>query len=385
MKLKEAQKQIIEMGLTLLESGLVVRSWGNISCRLNDHQFLITPSGRSYSTLTPEELVIVNIIDEQPWGNIIPSVEKGVHLDIYMMRPDVNAIIHTHQTEASALSSMDCGLPIHYSEAFSGEVRCGKYGFPGSVELRNNIREEVLNSGGNAVLMAHHGAVCFGDTLMEAFRCSFLLERTCEQYFSEAAMDLFGDEWHQDMFLYSKLFQRENKFFPKEIMYLPQGQRIGDEIIISQSLKEPYFPLKEEKALAKEIYTAIFKARGDIKYIKQAFSPEILTYSVLGKKLETYVDDFAQINGAVMGFAQPSPDAVVDALGENNGVILVNGGVLCCGSTLDDVESLALVAEKNAHARLTAELFPEKNVNAIPLEECRMMRSFYLDKYAKRF
>lgn len=385
MELKEARIQVIETAQSLLRSGLVARSWGNISCRINDHQFVITPSGRSYANLKPEEIVIVNIIDEKHWGSIMPSVETGMHLDIYKLRPEVNAVIHTHQNEASALSAMECGLPAQYDGAFKGSVRCGAYGFPGSKELRHNIREEFLNGAGNAVLMAHHGAVCCGTDLNEAFRCAFILERTCEQYFFSACKRFYGPQWYPRMFVYEKLFEEKGCSFPDVIPYLGNADMIDGKPNIYGEIEGGAFRLSEDPTLTEEIFNAIFKARPDIKHIRQLVTPEVLTYSALGEDLPTYIDDFAQINGAVMHWSQPEAEAVVAALGENHGVLLANGGALCCGNTEDDVAALAIVAEKNAHAALIPSFFPGKAALPVELEDCDKMRQFYLKEYSKRF
>ena len=60
---EEAKKLVVEAGKKLLETGLIARTWGNVSARISDTQFVITPSGRAYDTLTPEEVVVVNIDD----------------------------------------------------------------------------------------------------------------------------------------------------------------------------------------------------------------------------------------------------------------------------------------------------------------------------------
>ena len=59
----ELRKQIIDACLYLQKTGLIARTWGNVSARLNDKQFIITPSGLAYELTKPEDLVIVNIDD----------------------------------------------------------------------------------------------------------------------------------------------------------------------------------------------------------------------------------------------------------------------------------------------------------------------------------
>ena len=61
--MEEGKKAVIEAGHRLLETGLIARTWGNVSARISDTQFVITPSGRTYDTLTPDDIVVVNIDD----------------------------------------------------------------------------------------------------------------------------------------------------------------------------------------------------------------------------------------------------------------------------------------------------------------------------------
>ena len=101
---EEAARLIIEAGHQLIKEGLIARTWGNISARLSDETFLITPSGRAYETLTPAELVEVSIKDCTYEGDIKPSSEKGVHAAVYKLRPEADFVIHAHSNNASALS-----------------------------------------------------------------------------------------------------------------------------------------------------------------------------------------------------------------------------------------------------------------------------------------
>ena len=111
MDIMQAKETVIRAGHELIAAGLIARTWGNISCRISDTQFVITPSGRAYETLTPEEIVLVNIEDLEYEGEIKPSSEKGIHAACYKLRPEVNFVIHTHQVNASIVSALAEGQP----------------------------------------------------------------------------------------------------------------------------------------------------------------------------------------------------------------------------------------------------------------------------------
>ena len=107
MDINEAKKLVIKAGINLVLSGLIARTWGNVSCRIDRNSFVITPSGRDYRTLMPDEIVQVNIADLSYSGNIKPSSENGMHAAIYKLYPHTNFIIHTHQDNASVIAASD--------------------------------------------------------------------------------------------------------------------------------------------------------------------------------------------------------------------------------------------------------------------------------------
>ncbi len=92
-------------GKKLQQAGLVARTWGNISCRIDENHFVITPSGLDYETMTAVDLVLMDIRNGVCCGAHKPSSEKGVHLAAYQTFPEVGYVIHTHQTYATAIGS----------------------------------------------------------------------------------------------------------------------------------------------------------------------------------------------------------------------------------------------------------------------------------------
>lgn len=164
----EARNLVIKAGFELVEKKLIARTWGNISARISEEEFIITPSGRAYEDLKPEDLVKVRIADLSYDGDIKPSSEKGIHAACYSLRKDVNFVIHTHQVYASAISV--CGKSYDFA-AFAG------YGLPGTTKLWNKVSEAVKsNPLHKAFLMQGHGALCVGKDYDEAFAVSMKLE-----------------------------------------------------------------------------------------------------------------------------------------------------------------------------------------------------------------
>ena len=93
MDLMQAKLDVIRAGKLLCERGLIQRTWGNVSCRIDENTFVITPSGRDYQSLTPDDIVLVKIEDLSYEGDVKPSSEKGVHAACYKLRSNVNFVI----------------------------------------------------------------------------------------------------------------------------------------------------------------------------------------------------------------------------------------------------------------------------------------------------
>ena len=180
---QELRLEIINACKFLQEKNLIARTWGNVSARLNDSQFIITPSGLSYDLTKPEDLVIVNIEDySYDESQRKPSSEKKVHASAYKQRKDVNFIVHTHQHFASAICAEEKDVTL-LNGSF---VPCAKYGMPSTGKLQKNCEGAFKkNPSSNMFLMAKHGVVTFGKTMKEALDNAVSLEDECEKLFNK--------------------------------------------------------------------------------------------------------------------------------------------------------------------------------------------------------
>ena len=183
MSEQELREIVIETGKRLLATGLVQGTWGNISVRLNDKKMIVTPSGRDYERLTPDELVIVDIETLEYDSPIKPTSEKKIHAAIYRDHPDVNAIIHSHPWNGCAVASTRCEMPIKSDEGkalIGPTARTGKYGLPGTKKLTKGTVEAMKDR--NACFMANHGVLCAGVDMETAFRTLEILEKESGEY-----------------------------------------------------------------------------------------------------------------------------------------------------------------------------------------------------------
>lgn len=182
MLLLKTKQMVVEYGRKILNQGLVVGTWGNISARDGDKGvFVITPSGMNYDMLEPEDIVEVDLYGKPITTNRKPSVETPMHAAIYRARPDVKAIIHVHSINASACAAAQVEIPCIMEDMASmvgGPVKVARYAISGSEELGQNAVEALADR--NAVLLANHGVVAVGRDLSEAFRTCLIVEKSAE-------------------------------------------------------------------------------------------------------------------------------------------------------------------------------------------------------------
>lgn len=331
---KTAEQKILSACLELVRKGLIARTWGNISARISDDELLITPSGRAYENLTPEELVVVKIKDHSWEGDIKPSSEKGMHAELYKLRPECDFIIHTHQTNASALSLYGTDFDLNEfpesiasaenKEILGGVIPCAKYGLSSTKRLTNNVAKAAkANPKASAILMKHHGAAIMGVTDDDAFRAADALEEVC-----------------------GKIYER----------------RCGEKI------------LREEAGT--KAWESIYGSMLQVK------TPYVMEMSRRGKRVYAYLDDMAMISGYYTECVKDVSDtkAFRRALGDRNAVLVKNGGAIVCAPEKDEAEAIAIALEKNCQA---ANLGLKKALAPVNRASALVERGVYINKYSK--
>ena len=188
MKNLDQRNKIIEYSLKLNSTNLSPLRSGNISLRTNEDDkdgYLITPSGKKYETLKPEDIVFMGLNAEVENNNSAnkPSSEWRFHRDIYINKKDAQAIVHAHSPHATAVSSHGKSIPpFHYMIALAGgeDIKCAEYATFGTEDLSKNIIKALKKR--TACLMSNHGQVAFGKNLEEAFELAQEIENICQQY-----------------------------------------------------------------------------------------------------------------------------------------------------------------------------------------------------------
>ena len=346
----EARKLVIEAGLRLLENKLIARTWGNISARISKEEFIITPSGKAYDRLTPDDLVKVKVSDCSYSGNVKPSSEKGVHAAAYALRSHVGFIIHTHQYYASAVAAECRNIR---------KAPCAAYALPGTTKLKRFVADAVKNNPyENMFLMARHGTLILGSDMDEAFARAEELEEKCKGLV-EARVNLNAAEAYKE-FDTSKVNIKALPFVkvvsdPYIMKCCEKGKTVGSYIDDFAQIVGPDMQVVDcdewtvERALLG--YSTNQTARG-----------------LIGK---------VPMTGALdrMGGQQP---ALKSAIGRN--AVLVKGvGAVCAGKTKSDAEAIAMIVSKNcAAACYTKYAKPLGSIDA------RLQRYIYLTKYSRQ-
>lgn len=177
MRLFDERSAIVEYGRKLITNQLTTGTGGNLSIfNRSEGLVAIKPSAVDYFIMQPEDVVVVTPEGEVVEGDLMPSIEIRIHLDLLNSRNDINAVIHTHQVYATTIACMNWELPaVHYLVGFSGnKVPIAKYAPIGTQELSDYIIEAIGSY--NACLMSNHGIVTVGTDIKSAFNIAEEIE-----------------------------------------------------------------------------------------------------------------------------------------------------------------------------------------------------------------
>lgn len=338
---EEAAEKILQAGLELVKKGLIARTWGNISARISDTEFMITPSGMAYDRLTPEDLVICRIEDCSYEGDKKPSSEKGVHGAAYKHRPEVNFVIHTHQIFATAVGAMGKGLSgslIENSRIPGGRVACGKYAISSTKPLAKNMEAVICRYPEcKAFFMRFHGALCLGADYEEAFSVSEELERICRK--------ILDKKLHLDT--------APAEEFPAQLNEEKICRAIGEKNPGACILFDCSKPAEEVSWKWDRVYSMI--------------------------------DDMAQIAGASFSCMEPGgasfEERLADALEDKECVFIRGLGAVLTAADPDEAQALRMVLDKNCLAALYCDAHGVREHLAFP--DAMLQRLVYKMKYSK--
>jgi L-ribulose-5-phosphate 4-epimerase len=182
---QDARAEVVRAAQFLYQKGFLSATGGNLSVRIAAANALaITPSDYDYLKMLPEDVCVLGMDLTSLEGALKPSIESAMHSAIYQVRPDVQAIIHTHQVYTSTLATINAPIPALFDEQarFLGRsVEIIPYAPSGTGMLRKKVAKHVRNQA-NAYMMANHGALVFGTGMEAAIHNVEVLEKCALAY-----------------------------------------------------------------------------------------------------------------------------------------------------------------------------------------------------------
>jgi L-fuculose-phosphate aldolase len=167
---RKHREEIVRYGRMLHERCFVAAMDGNLSVRLKGDRILVTPTCVSKGAMRPGDMVVVDTEGKRVSGHRTVTSEIGMHLLVYRMRPDVQAIVHAHPPTATGFAAAGMALtePLVCEVVIGlGAIPLARYGTPGTSELAQTLEPYVPDY--DAILMSNHGVVAYGDTLEHAY------------------------------------------------------------------------------------------------------------------------------------------------------------------------------------------------------------------------
>ena len=191
--LEELKEKVCRANLDLVEHGLVIFTWGNVSAIDRAAGLVvIKPSGVSYDDMKPSDMVVVDLEGNQIEGDLKPSSDTPTHLELYKAWPEIGGVVHTHSTYATAWAQAGKDIPnigTTHADYFHNDIPCTAYMSEeeirgeyeketGNVIVRRFERMNPVHTPG--VLVRNHGPFTWGKDASEAVHNDVVLEEVAK-------------------------------------------------------------------------------------------------------------------------------------------------------------------------------------------------------------
>jgi len=239
MEHQASRRHVVDMCRTMLDRGYLKATEGNVSVRIPGRRlYAVTPSNYDYDKMRVEDVCIVDFdgkhVPDESAPAMKPSIEAGMHANVYRVRPDVNAIVHTHQPYASALAFLRKEIPALTDEQvrFLGRrVAIIDYAPSGTGFLAKRVEKKVAG-GDNAFIIANHGIVALGTGPDRAVFNMALLEKVSIAYLlslvTESGKVYTIPDWVREI-AFTKLRKDEKRIAAQITQSVPPVRVAADE------------------------------------------------------------------------------------------------------------------------------------------------------------
>lgn len=174
------RREVAQLHAELPRNELVVWTAGNVSARVPGHDLMvIKPSGVSYDDLTPENMVVCDLEGRLVEGEHAPSSDTAAAAYVYQHMPEVNGVVHTHSTYATAWAARGEAIPCvltMMADEFGGEIPIGPFALIGDDSIGQGIVSTLRGHRSRAVLMQNHGPFTIGPSAKAAVKAAVLCE-----------------------------------------------------------------------------------------------------------------------------------------------------------------------------------------------------------------
>jgi L-fuculose-phosphate aldolase len=167
---REYREDICQIGRLVFQKGWVAANDGNITIRLDAERILATPTGVSKGMMQPDDLIVVDLQGNKISGRGNGTSEIAMHTTVYGLRPDIRAVVHAHPPVATGFATAGRQLNLALLPEVIiglGCVPVAGYGLPGTPALTEPMLPLIPKF--DALLMANHGAVCYGEDVFKAY------------------------------------------------------------------------------------------------------------------------------------------------------------------------------------------------------------------------
>lgn len=225
--LEELKEKVFEANLKLVEYGLVVLTWGNVSgIDREKGLFVIKPSGVPYDTMKASDMVVMDLEGNKVEGNLNPSSDTPTHLELYRNYKDIGGVVHTHSSWACSWAQAGRDVPAYgttHADFSNGCIPCArgltKEEVDGEYELNTGkviVEEfEKRNISPNecpAVLVHRHGPFAWGKDPFKAVENALILEEISKMAYQTEQISSFDSLCNIgiEQYLLDKHYQRKH-------------------------------------------------------------------------------------------------------------------------------------------------------------------------------
>lgn len=218
-RIKQLKERVCNANLTLKKSNLITLTWGNVSAKDEESGLIIIkPSGVSYDTMKPEDMVVVDLDGNTVEGTYRPSSDLPTHLYLYKQFPSLGGIVHTHSTFATAFAQSGREIVAYgttHADAFYGSIPCTRdlteaeiseaYEWNTGKVIAEAVRDFIAVPG---IIVKNHGVFTWGETAEKAVENAITLEEVAKMAFLTEQLN--SDTQRIDQHLLDKHYLRKH-------------------------------------------------------------------------------------------------------------------------------------------------------------------------------